>query len=277
METSRAVLIALVTLLLVVTIVVTAVLASGACSTIPPQAPPVRLSLASGDTVPKRIWQTWHTKDLPPLINKTVQSIKDAHPDFQHTLIDIEECYDFVRAHFPADVAEAHKKLIPASYKSDLWRFCVMYIHGGVYLDVKYECVPPFTFHQLLDNNHFVRDLPPLKNPYTAFFVCKPRDPRLLQCIQQIVKNVARRYYGRNALDPTGPGLLSKFVKYNGPDVTMYLKGKRKLLQDLRFVHDKRTHAMLLRCVPGYKAEQNQYQNTAYYAELWKKRAVYAN
>lgn len=244
-------------------------------SYVTPRAHTTRLDISA--PVPKLIWQTWHTKQLPPIIAKTVKSIQDAHPDFRHTLMDLNECITFIASNFAEEVVNAYYRLIPASYKADLWRYCVMYVHGGVYLDVKYECVPPFTFHQLLDDNHFVRDLPPYKHTYTAFFVCKPGDPRLLSCIHKIVDHVKQQYYGKTSLDPTGPGLLARYVRFNGPDVTMFKKGDPgKPLQDLRFVHDKATKAMWLRCAPGYKKEQNQFQNTAYYDDLWKQRKVYA-
>lgn len=38
--------------------------------------------------------------------------------------------------HFPAEVKEAYDDLIPGAFKADLFRYCVLFIYGGVYADI---------------------------------------------------------------------------------------------------------------------------------------------
>lgn len=38
--------------------------------------------------------------------------------------------------HFPSEVLEAFDILIPGAFKADLFRYCVLFIYGGVYADV---------------------------------------------------------------------------------------------------------------------------------------------
>ena len=52
--------------------------------------------------------------------------------------------FDFIKNNYPVDVLEAFNKLIPGAYKADLWRYCVLYKLGGIYLDIKYSCVNNF-------------------------------------------------------------------------------------------------------------------------------------
>ena len=45
-------------------------------------------------------------------------------------------CKNFIKQHFGPNVVKAYNMLIPGAYKADLWRLCVLYIHGGIYGDL---------------------------------------------------------------------------------------------------------------------------------------------
>ena len=47
----------------------------------------------------------------------------------------------FIKSHFSKRVLYAYDKLIPGAFKADLWRYCIIYINGGIYIDIKYECL----------------------------------------------------------------------------------------------------------------------------------------
>ena len=59
-------------------------------------------------------------------------------------------CRDFIAKHFSEEVVYTFDKLKPGAYKADLWRYCVMYITGGIYLDIKMCPVNGFRFDYLL-------------------------------------------------------------------------------------------------------------------------------
>lgn len=42
----------------------------------------------------------------------------------------------FLSTHFPPEVKEAYDALIPGAFKADLFRYCVLFVYGGVYADV---------------------------------------------------------------------------------------------------------------------------------------------
>jgi hypothetical protein len=47
-----------------------------------------------------------------------------------------QDCEDFIEQHFPSEVLEAYRALLPGAFKADLFRYCVLLICGGIYADI---------------------------------------------------------------------------------------------------------------------------------------------
>ena len=100
-------------------------------------------------TIPLNLFQTWHSMELPTHMNECVESLKQDNPEFKHQLFDDQACRELIRDKFPPDVLHAYNSLYPGAYKADLWRYCVLYVYGGIYLDIKLRCIPPFKLIKL--------------------------------------------------------------------------------------------------------------------------------
>lgn len=223
------------------------------------------------NVIPLNIFQTWHTKNLPPLMQQNMNYIKKLNPAFNYKLFDDEECRTFIKDNFPGDVLNAFDKLIPGAYKADLWRYCILYKLGGIYLDIKYRPVNCFKFINLTESEHWVLDVDG-NGIYNALMVCKPGNQILLNAINQIVHNVKNNYYGGGCLDPTGPGLLSKYftnLQKRGFD----LKHTFFENHSNRFIHYK--NYIILKSYNGYIQEHNKNQKVEHYSVLWGRRAIY--
>ena len=62
--------------------------------------------------IPKKIFQTWHTKDLPPKMSENIEYIKKIHPDFEHYLFDSEDCRIFIKHYFDSSVINSELALV---------------------------------------------------------------------------------------------------------------------------------------------------------------------
>ena len=168
--------------------------------------------------IPKRIFQTWETNQVSPGMYDAVYTRIDKNPDWEYYFFDDNACRNFIKDNFPKKVLAAYDTLIPGAYKADLWRYCVLYIHGGVYVDIKAELLVSLNdvipenieFLSIKDrnrtNNEFIGYI------YQAFICAKPKHPFLKQAIDMIVENANTGYYGYDDLSPTGPGLLGKAI-----------------------------------------------------------------
>jgi len=237
-------------------------------------------------TIPLYIYQTFYTKNLSKDMQESVDLIKNTNPEFTYILADDDECYNFILNNFPPSVADAYLRIIPGAYKADLWRYCILYTYGGIYLDIKYKPVNNFKFINLVDREHFVLDAPYSWNInnygiYNAFMVCTSHNKILLDCINQIVLNVKNNFYGGSCLEPTGPLLLGSVYK-SYKDITtidMYLnisiKTNPKILQfqlEESIIYD---NIKILISYNTYRSEQKKNPKKPHYSKLWKKKLVY--
>jgi mannosyltransferase OCH1-like enzyme len=234
---------------------------------------PYKLKGNYNPVIPLKIFQTWYTKDLPPKMKQTVDNLKASHPRFEHYLFDDNDCREFIKNHFDSDVLNAYDCLIPGAYKADLWRCCVLYIHGGIYMDIKLRCINGFHLIELTENNHFVKDRDPPLTIYNALMVSQKGNPFLWKAIWRIVINVKKRFYGRNPLEPTGPWMLGKILLRNGIRQNIDLQhyqGGGYIIYKNRFIISTE--------YPEYNRERSEtYKNikTKRYSDLWHERKIY--
>jgi mannosyltransferase OCH1-like enzyme len=142
-------------------------------------------------------------------------AIRAAAPDFEYVLMDNNERRAFIAAHFTPAVTAAYDALIPGAFRADLWRYCYLYVHGGIYIDIKFASEPGFDFGELVQKEHYILDIPTLmsdRNIFNGFIVSKPRSPFMLSAITTIIANVANRIYGKSCLSVTGPHMLSAII-----------------------------------------------------------------
>lgn len=222
--------------------------------------------------IPLNLYTCWHTKDLPPLMKNNYNKLVADNPEFNVHLYNEDMCRAFIKTHFSADVLNAYNAFIPCSYKSDLWRFCVLYINGGVYLDIKYQCVNNFKFIALTEKEHFVQDL--IKDVYTALIVTLPKNNILLKCINQIVENAKNRFYGNSSLEPTGPALLGSYFTTDAvKKLEMYhAKSCTPKLNEYYIVYKG---CIILSIFNGYRREQSTFQKHPHYQRLWEDKNIY--
>jgi SAM-dependent methyltransferase len=167
--------------------------------------------------IPRKIFQTWHSKELPPILKATGERIRKENPDFEHKVFDLADCELFIQEHFGKRFLDAYQKLVPRSYKADLWRYCVLYVHGGIYLDISFEPINNFRFSHIINKEHFSSEV--RLNGYNTdinagvsvgFLVVRPGNQRLLACIHRVVENIETENYGKGVYDITSATALGK-------------------------------------------------------------------
>jgi mannosyltransferase OCH1-like enzyme len=221
--------------------------------------------------IPLNIFQTWHTLDLPHIMNQCVEQLKTQNPEFKHYLYDDDMCREFIKDNFNCDVLYAFDKLKPGAYKSDLWRYCILYKKGGIYLDIKYYCVNGFKLLYLTDNEYFVQDRPysTEKGVYNALMSVMPNSEIMLKCIETVVYNVSNGLFNKTNLDVTGPHIFLQFnpLQINIDLLPYIFKGDSIAIRS--------NGIDVLKQYNNYRREQQIYSNTKYYGHLWNDMDIY--
>lgn len=221
--------------------------------------------------IPLHLYTCWHTKDLPPLMKANYEYLVESNPKITFHLYDENDCREFIKNNFGPDVLHAYDSLIPCSYKSDLWRFCVLFINGGIYMDIKYRCVNGFKFIDLTEKEYFVRDYN-INETYTALIVTLPGNEILQKCIRRIVENVKNKWYGNGCLDPTGPGLLGKYFTQEEKNC---MKLYHSLIESINKYYIVKEDRIILTWYDGYRDEQSKFQKCKHYSQFWNERNIY--
>jgi hypothetical protein len=136
--------------------------------------------------IPKVIVQTYYNKFKIP--EKVFSNIKKYSPNYKHIIFDDNECVNFLKKHFSADVALTFDKL-QGAHKADLFRYCYLYKFGGIYLDIKTELIKPID--QIIVNNFTYSVLSVVENTiYQGIIATCPGNPVFLKLINYMVNLV---------------------------------------------------------------------------------------
>jgi len=173
--------------------------------------------------IPKKIFQTWKNHDMGTEMKNTVYSITEKNPEYQYKLFDDDECAEYIKNNFDKDVLDAYNNLIPGAFKADLFRYCILYKEGGIYMDCKMIDEIPFrNFINPEDECILVKDSYQaeitefnIKGIYNAFMCTIPNNQLLKKAIDKIVFNSINLYYPMNPFVVTGPSLLGVLLQEN--------------------------------------------------------------
>lgn len=173
--------------------------------------------------IPALIWQTTSIKFMNPQLAGAMRSITERNPAYEHHLVMDSECEDVIRDNFEPHVLEAYRTLVPGAFKADLWRYCSLYVHGGVYVDCKMIAKQPMDAVLAPDTDLLLVFSPMdcirqmgFTPMYSAVIACVPNHPYIKACIDTTVANVLDRKQPVDQLGLlgiTGPNMMFAVLK----------------------------------------------------------------
>ena len=184
----------------------------------------------NSNKIPKNIFQTMETRLLPCQMIDDMVKWQKLNPGYKYMYFTSLDCVNFISKYFPDRVVKTYDKLLPGAYKADLWRCCVLYIHGGVYIDSR--VIPLVSLDNIIDSDDkFI--IPTERIPCWLWngFICSTPNNRVLKyIIDYICDAVHTGYYGTNTLDITGPSCVGKMMnKYLfKPENSIFIPGKKQ-------------------------------------------------
>lgn len=229
--------------------------------------------------IPKIMYKTGkeNKNNLSPYLKKLFINFLNENKDFKLKYYDDNECKEFIARYFEKDVIEAYNKLKPGAYKADLFRYCILYINGGVYGDLSQIYHKPLIKFIDFDKDELYVIEDTIHNPYyetgiqISFIAAKPKLEIFKNAINGIIENVKNNYYGYNTLDVTGPYHFAKYLKGTN------IKYKKELyLVDGDKICNKKTDEII---ISSYHPEHRSVikHGVNHYTYMWYNRDIYNN
>jgi mannosyltransferase OCH1-like enzyme len=237
--------------------------------------------------IPYIIHQTHEKDKIPVSMREAMETILSVNQEYEYRYYNSEDRRNFIRENFGDRGIKAYDKLLPGAYKADLFRYCVLYVSGGVYLDSGFvELVPLRKI--ILPDEQFLSATDRYEGRvgiYNAFMCVVPQSPILREVINICFTRIENEDYGETPLSTTGPlALAEAFEHVTGKKVT---EGKiAPGVRLLRFHSTKgcisgtiwdNEDAVFYTKYPNYRTDAKWYTPDApYYWNMWVSRKVFA-
>ncbi|CEM32295.1 unnamed protein product [Vitrella brassicaformis CCMP3155] len=164
------------------------------------------------------------------MFREWVRSCHDVNPLMGHYFFTDDSLLSLVDQHFP-DWSDRWSDL-PGIVRADLGRLLMLWVHGGVYLDVDYECLQPFEglLRQAEENGHdlivgeehlvhvyLLENLNDSMRPFVsnAWIAATPQHPLIGAFLNDTLSNTSRLLNecgSDDAVACTGPRPLTRLV-----------------------------------------------------------------
>ena len=147
-------------------------------------------------SIPKVIISTYFDKKKIP--NKVYENIKLFAPNYKYIIFDDEDIVLFLKKYYDPSVLNTFYMLNRGAFKADLFRYCYLYLFGGLYIDIKTKLIKNIDLILNKKNTNFYTVLSMHKGTvYQGIIACKPKNPIFLELINHIVNvnKPIKRYF----------------------------------------------------------------------------------
>ena len=175
--------------------------------------------------IPKKIIQTNKKICDNHFHFNSVMTLLEHNPDYEYLFFDDNDSREFIKNNFFShlnnenkinknevpDILQAYDLIMPGAIKADLFRYCYMYIYGGIYIDSKISTF--ISFDDIIDEEDkyiIIRDDAP-KSFYNGILIFEKENERILKMIKQIINHVMEKKYLSDIHEPTGNKLFYTF------------------------------------------------------------------
>jgi hypothetical protein len=159
--------------------------------------------------------------ELPEYHNICYEQIKRLYPNEEYHLYSGEETEEIIQNNFDNDVFTAYKKLRPYSYKADLARYCLLYLYGGLYIDLNTKLIntiPNLDIFKFFAFRDVTKSSKRSWSVATSIIFATKKSKIIKKCIDIIVENCKNEYYGISVLDVTACIVLGNAIMTSNQD-----------------------------------------------------------
>jgi mannosyltransferase OCH1-like enzyme len=233
-------------------------------------------SIQDGYKIPNIVHQTFCSKILPLEIADVIKHNKIICKNCKFIFYDDHDCELIIKNNFNDEIYNTYIKINPSygAMHADFFRYCVLYLYGGIYLDIKSKITYPL-FKLIKKDDICILDIPrrnlepwrkiqPTYEQWLLIFA--PRHPYLLAVINQIYRYINDNYIPEK-INGISLSTKGKILNITGPD--SFTKAVNNFINNNKILHRNidYTYFCNLNCHINYK-KMYKINNKKHYSEL---------
>jgi len=163
--------------------------------------------------IPKIIYQTYKTAQLPLITRWHIKRFKQRNPEYEYQFYDDQRISEFIMNEYGQEIFALYSRISIGAAKADFFRYAILFKNGGVYLDIDSQNV-----HQLdsfiLPNDAAIVSLESNQQFYVQWaLIFEAEHPFLKRTLDDVLQNLKENKYPHDVHQMTGPTAFTKAIK----------------------------------------------------------------
>ncbi len=162
--------------------------------------------------IPKVIYQTFKTNKIPLLTKFYIWRFLQRNKGYRREFFDDQQIDHLIRENFDQRTYEAFARLQIGAAKADFFRYAILYVHGGIYLDLDSDIIGhlddvirPDDIAVIAHENN--------RSLYAQWALIYDKGhPFLKKTIEFIVRNIEENRYLHDVHQMTGPTVYTEAI-----------------------------------------------------------------
>ncbi|MEJ7557206.1 MAG: glycosyltransferase [Pedobacter sp.] len=172
--------------------------------------------------IPNIIHQTFKSQNLPWITRWHISRFRKNNPEFTYEFYDDERIRQFLRTEYSSSVLALYDKIQIGAAKADFFRYAVLNIKGGVYLDID-SSIPGKLKDLILPDDVAVISIENNSPCYIQWaLIYAAGHPFLKKTLELMFENIRLNKHPHNVHHMTGPTVYTNAVQQcllDNPDV----------------------------------------------------------